>query len=193
MEPEEPTATQAEREPLPAHLPASPTRLVRVLLGVGIFGMFGLSLLFNLPLAGVGVPFGLGTLLSAGVLLLCGLRFRDGSPDEKLAAGAVTLSLLHLASQKEIWNAPGSADVASLLAARLSTNTWGYPLLGVLYAWALLAAGLLTARAVQHLATAEGLSGRATRWTAIFTGALVSLFGLRGLIGYVTGSTSFFG
>lgn len=155
--------------------------------------MFGLSLLANAPLAGVNVPPGVGPLLSAYALLLCGLRFRDGGADEKVAAGAVTFTLLHLASLEGIFSAGGSADLASLLAARLSATTFGYPVLGVVYSWVLLGSGFLCTRAIKQLARDEGVEGRAIGWLAIFVGALASVFGLRALIGYVSGSTSFFG
>jgi hypothetical protein len=103
------------------------------------------------------------------------------------------LCLLHLATIEGIHSSPTLLDLRSRIAAILSGHTFGLPLTGLLYAWATLAAGFLTARALTQLATEEALEGPLSQGASIVAGVIVSLFGLGALIGYVTGSTSLFG
>jgi hypothetical protein len=113
-----------------------------------------------------------------------------GAKDERWVSGACLVTASYLLFSTQPWNATSVAELASSTSRFLSTTWHGLAIVALICGWSLVGFGFLAGRAV--LALYEDSTAVPPRIAAWLVGLTVTLFGLRGLMGYATGSISFF-
>ena len=170
----------------------SPSRFAkttRIALGCGVAGALLLSLQSASPLEGYPhAPSWFNWIctvaLLTGLVILC----KKGAPDERWISGACLIATIHFLANTHPWTIESGAELASVTSRVLSTTWHGVALVALVDGWALVGFGFLAARTVLALyADSTALPPRIAAW---LVGLTITLFGLRGLIGYASGSVS---
>jgi len=118
------------------------------------------------------------------------VNLRKGATDERWVSGACLICTGYLLIKTEPWNAASDAELASTLSRFLSSTWHGVATAALLCGWSLVGVGFVAGRAVHALHTdSTTLPPRVFAW---LVGLTITLFGLRGLIGYASGNTSLF-
>lgn len=163
----------------------------RLILGAGPTAAFLLCVQASAPISGgPSAPAWVNAVLVALLFLLCAYFLLKGRADERLASFVTVLSVADLLSIEGLFSARTAWELASNLAGALSETDHGFALRGLLHSVAVSCLGFIAMRALMRLAHREGVSPGLARIASVTVAAVIVAFGLRALLGYVTGSTS---
>lgn len=165
------------------------SRFDKATFGAGALGAAILSLQAAAPLEGTpSAPAWLNWLFYGLFMLSLALFLREGKKDERVAAGFSLVAGASLPLVTGIADAESAMELSSLLSRFLSASYGGLPLAGLIYCGSLAFVGFCSAHA---LVRATNDDAKWVKIAAGFAGTTIAVFGVRALIGYVTGSTTF--
>ena len=164
------------------------TRIKRVILLAGVAAALILAVQASAPLDGAPTApawFNFGGALA--LLMALAVRASAGPPAERGLAVACAICGVHFVLSVDL-GADSKAELASSFSRLLSTTHWDMPVIALVDAWALVALGWLCGKMIVSVSRPD--AEKATRIIAWAVGGAIAVFGVRGLIGYASGSVS---